>query len=91
MNGFAWSAPARPNGDCAYDHITAETPLGVVRIEWKGWKAYDAPTAQMPWGEFVGGHDLETAKAAVEQAWRRMAATIAAFTAAASEQNEREA
>lgn len=37
-----WTDPAPPNDSCPYDHITADSPLGKFRIEWKSWKKYDS-------------------------------------------------
>ena len=34
-----WTEPKPPTPNQSYyDHVTAETPLGKVRIEWKSWK-----------------------------------------------------
>ena len=63
---LAWSDPAPPDETCRYDYITAETPFGSVRLEWKGWKDYDAPCGHTPWGEFVIGDTLDEAKAAAQ-------------------------
>jgi len=33
-----WTEPKPPTeGISYYDHITSETPLGRVKIEWKSW------------------------------------------------------
>ena len=45
-----WSDPKPPDG-CAYDHVTADTPWGQYRIEWKSWK--DEPG--LPSGRTVFG------------------------------------
>lgn len=69
--GLNWSEPTAPNDECRYTHVQADTPLGVVRIEWKGWKDYDDPTCQLPLdldiaNAFIVGNDLEDAKRKVE-------------------------
>jgi hypothetical protein len=76
-----WSEPRPPTKDvCSYDHVVAETPLGEIRLEWKGWKDHgDSPCGEMPWGEFIVAHDLNDAKAAVQAAWDKMIPTLAAL------------
>lgn len=73
-----WSEPRKANAiDSHYDYIVAETPLGRIFIEWKSWKSYDSPGCQMPWGDYVNGHDLDDAKANVQTAWNAMAKKMA--------------
>ena len=67
-----WSEPCEPTEGCRYDHVVCVTPLGAIRLEWKSWKAYDSPTGEMPWGEFIIGHSLEEAKAEAQAAWDRV-------------------
>lgn len=69
--GLQWSEPTPPNRESSYDHVQADTPLGVVRIEWKGWKDYDEPICQLPFdldvpNVFIVGNDIEDAKRKVE-------------------------
>ena len=46
-----WSGHKKPNYDCRYEHITAETPFGRFLITWKSWKEYHSPTIdETPWG-----------------------------------------
>ena len=52
-----------------YDCIESVTPVGTIRIEWKGWKDDDSPDGEMPWGESFWGSDLEEAKARAQQLW----------------------
>lgn len=70
MIALTWTDPAPPNGKtCFYDHVTAETPLGQYRIEWKSWKRYDAyvlsgpPTADVIEAET----NLDDAKACAQK------------------------
>jgi hypothetical protein len=35
-----WSEEQEPNNEIRYNHISAETPLGIASIEWKGWKNF---------------------------------------------------
>lgn len=75
-----WSLAAPPTkGISHYDHIIAETPLGNITLEWKGWKDYDSPCAEMPWGEFIVGTDLDDAKQKVQAAWDKMIPTLDAL------------
>ncbi|AUQ89834.1 hypothetical protein PhaeoP24_01206 [Phaeobacter inhibens] len=63
---LVWSDPQPPRaGRPSYDHVISETIFGPIIIEWKSWKDHDEPGAQLPWGEYVCGKDLETAKAEV--------------------------
>ena len=80
MTGLTWSDHTAPNGGCPYDHIEAETPLGVLRIEWKGWKKYDPAFCEMPWGETVCENDLDEAKAQVQGCWNRLARRVNEYT-----------
>lgn len=67
-----WTAPAKPNGECHYDHVIAETPFGRILITWKSWKNYDSPTIdESPWGGFGVGYDVEDAKAIAEREYQR--------------------
>lgn len=69
-----WSEEAPPNKDISYTHVIAETPMGRIVIEWKGWKEYPNFDTNMPWGEYIAylGFDLESAKEAVQKAWSEM-------------------
>jgi hypothetical protein len=67
-----WSEPRGPCAEYRYDHIVAKTPLGDIELSWKSWKNYDAPCGLMPWGEFVDGHDLDTAKKNAQASWDHM-------------------
>ena len=34
-----WTEPKPPtDGESYYDHVKCETPLGLIKIEWKSWK-----------------------------------------------------
>lgn len=75
-----WSEERSPNAESSYTHVVAETPLGKIVIEWKGWKEFDLPDAILPWGEHVCGSDLDDTKALVQAAWDAKATEILAFT-----------
>ena len=77
-----WTERIAPDGDCPYDHVIAETPLGDIRLEWKGWKENDSPCGYMPWNadNFVIGCDLDAAKAAAQIAWDAMVQKVAALS-----------
>ena len=58
-----WSEENKPNQDVSYyNHVIAETPIGKLMIEWKGWKenpSYDVVIN----GMWIGvEYDLESAK-----------------------------
>lgn len=72
-----WSEIRGPNKACHYNHVVAESPIGELRIEWKGWKDYDSPTCMLPWGEFVLGNDLAEAKENVRAALKTIAIKVA--------------
>lgn len=75
-----WGDHTAPNTKCSYDHLRAETPLGPLFIEWKGWKRCDSPTCDLPWNDgFVYGDDLDDAKAKVQAAWDEMVQRMAAL------------
>jgi len=80
MAGLIWSEHKSPNDDCGYDHVEAETPLGILRIEWKGWKKYDSPFCALPWDEYVCGSDLNDAKAKVQECWNLFADRVNEYT-----------
>jgi len=42
-----WSEPRKPNGNCSYDHVVADTLAGRIYIEWKGWKSYETATCNL--------------------------------------------
>lgn len=68
-----WTAPAKPNSECHYDHVIAETPFGRFLITWKSWKDYDSPTIdETPWGDYFGvGADVNDAKAMAEAEYQQ--------------------
>jgi hypothetical protein len=61
-----WTEPTRPNQECHYDHIECQTPLGLARIEWKGWKERDSPCVYLN-GEYLdSAFDIAEAKEMIE-------------------------
>ena len=73
-----WSDPRSPTeGGCRYNHVTADTPLGTITIEWKGWKDRPSFTCELPWGELVTGDRLVHAQGEVQMAWNEMAERVA--------------
>ncbi len=38
LKPLVWTEVSKPNEECRYDHVKAETPLGVILITWKSWK-----------------------------------------------------
>jgi SH3-like domain-containing protein len=76
-----WTDPAPgKEGVSHYDHVIAETPLGRILLEWKSWKDHDDPCGHMPWDEFIVEATLDGTKAAVQDAWDRMAPKIVALS-----------
>lgn len=76
-----WSDPKPPTkGISHYDHVTAETPLGQIMLEWKSWKEHDSPCGHMPWGEFIMGGDLDEAKVQAQNAWDRKVPQVVALS-----------
>ena len=63
---LVWSDRFGPNSECSYDHITADSALGLYRVEWKGWKDFDPPTVCCG-GAFIGCYNtIQSAKAAAQ-------------------------
>lgn len=50
--GFPFTEELEPSEHIRYNHVLLETPLGVVSIEWKGWKEYDPYTIYLD-GEYL--------------------------------------
>lgn len=78
---LAWSDWMPPDESCSYNHVIAETPLGRILIDWKGWKDMPTFTAQLPWGVFIYAGDLEEAKRLVQEAWDEMVGSVRALAA----------
>lgn len=58
-----WSEERSPDNNISYNHVKANSPLGMYTIQWKGWKEYDDRTICLD-GDFVsmGGDFLDDAK-----------------------------
>lgn len=64
---LVWSESSPPDDSCSYDHVTADTPLGVYSIEWKSWKTVDSYSVFFR-GEWAGeGFMLDEAKLVAER------------------------
>lgn len=62
-----WTEPNPPTKDvCPYDHVDCDTPLGLMRIDWKSWK--ESPSYDIELGDFWIGveYDLDKAKEVAE-------------------------
>lgn len=58
-----WTEPCKPKeGVSYYDHIIAETPLGICIIEWKGWKENDSYSIKLGIDYIGDEFTLEDAK-----------------------------
>lgn len=57
-----YSTPQSPNKFSPYNHVTAFTPLGIILIEWKGWK--ETPDYSITFNqEYIGTeYSLDDAK-----------------------------
>lgn len=68
-----WSEVQKPNDQCSYTHVTADTPFGRILITWKGWKENPSMTLdESPWGAtgYIGD-TVESAKRSVGDEFRR--------------------
>ena len=66
LKPLQWSDEREPNEDVRYNHVVAESPLGRITIEWKGWKKYDSRCVYVG-GEYIdSGNTLEDAKKIAE-------------------------
>lgn len=72
MRELKWTDPASPDADCPYDHVSAETPFGTIRITWKGWKDYPSYDVDVhPIADFFESYDtLEDAKKGASDAFK---------------------
>lgn len=59
-----WTKPNKPTQDISrYDHVICETPLGIFKIEWKGWNANDGYSLTLDDNDWIGvEYDLRSAK-----------------------------
>lgn len=59
-----WCEPRKPNASgIRYDHVLAESPIGLFSIEWKSWKDHPGYELYLD-GEWLvdGGNTLDAAK-----------------------------
>ena len=64
-----------PNERCRYTHVIAETNIGPVRIEWKGWKDHPSFDVTFPWEggyETLFAYNVREAKMEVEDRWQKV-------------------
>lgn len=62
MKPLQWSEERQPCDECRYNHVVADSGLGRISIEWKGWKENDSHTVYVA-GEHIGDeYVLEDAK-----------------------------
>ena len=58
-----WSEEREPCESIRYNHVVAESALGLISIEWKGWKDYDSFCVHLD-GDYIDtAPDLHGAKA----------------------------
>lgn len=62
-----WTDPRPPGPACRYEHVDAESPLGLFRIEWKGWNDDARPCVYLN-DIFIGvATTLDAAKAIAQE------------------------
>ena len=61
-----WTEPQAPNDKCSYNHVTCQTPLGEMLIDWKGWKDYPSYGVQLNGYYITTAYSLEESKEAAE-------------------------
>jgi hypothetical protein len=69
-----WSPEMQPNGRCAYNHCTANAPIGRFVLVWHAWKDDTIIMAhETPWGPWVNPQweTVEEAKAACQNEYIR--------------------
>lgn len=63
-----WTKESKPSEHIRYNHICCTTPLGVLSIEWKGWKERPNYDIMLDTGDWIGSeYTLDKAKEAAEQ------------------------
>jgi hypothetical protein len=60
-----WTEPSPPMPPVSYeDHVVCETPIGVFKIEWRGWKEGDDYSVMLDGVMWIGCEPtLDDAKA----------------------------
>lgn len=61
---MTWTELKPPTeGISFYDHVICETPLGVIKIEWKSWKEHPDYGIDLDGIQYIGTEfDLDSAK-----------------------------
>lgn len=63
-----WTESKPPiQGVSYYNHCICESPLGQIKIEWKGWKEYPSYDIQIDDKWIACEYDLEDAKNAARE------------------------
>ena len=63
MRPLQWSEEREPCKDIRYNHVVADSGLGRISIEWKGWKERDGRAVYLDGNYLDTGSSLEEAKA----------------------------
>ena len=66
MRPLQWSEERLPCEVIRYNHIVAKSCLGLISIEWKGWKEYDDCSVYVDGNYLNTAVDLESAKVIVD-------------------------
>jgi len=61
-----WSEENEANEDCPYNHVRLETPIGLISIEWKGWKEIKDYSIEIDNVYIGNAYTLEDAKVQAE-------------------------
>lgn len=74
-----WSETKEPNKQCAYEHVTADSPLGTFVIEWKSWKESPGYDVTHPLEKLCiyGYFSLEEAKENAQKEFDKLIASCA--------------
>ena len=64
---LAWSEQKPPNEDCHYTHVSADTPLGTLYIDWKDFPLYCCEMSSA----YITTGSLQATKDAVQEEWNR--------------------
>lgn len=76
-----WTEPQPPTeGVNNYDHITCETPLGTMVIEWKSWKESPCYTVELNGDVWIGSDNtIEGAKILAKEYLSSKSKALVAF------------
>lgn len=62
-----WSEHRKPDEIIRYDHVLAESPIGLFSIEWKSWKEHDSYAVYLDSEYIAVGNDIADAMLIAER------------------------